>query len=159
MQASQRIFWNCILPLMLIKSYTFRLQSFDCALCCLAFHSCFSVQFSRCRFRLIKARIKYSANWVFNSGLNGGDKRIRTADPLLAKQVLSQLSYTPIDNWWAWVGSNHRPYDYQSYALASWATGPYQFRVRIPSKLNNVRFPKAVLRLLKELGVALRAPQ
>ena len=30
------------------------------------------------------------------SGLNGGDKRIRTADPLLAKQVLSQLSYTPI---------------------------------------------------------------
>ena len=25
----------------------------------------------------------------------GGDKRVRTADPLLAKQVLSQLSYTP----------------------------------------------------------------
>ena len=27
---------------------------------------------------------------------NGGGKRIRTDDPLLAKQVLSQLSYTPI---------------------------------------------------------------
>ena len=27
---------------------------------------------------------------------NGGDERIRTADPLLARQVLSQLSYTPI---------------------------------------------------------------
>ena len=26
----------------------------------------------------------------------GGDKRVRTVDPLLAKQVLSQLSYTPI---------------------------------------------------------------
>ena len=26
----------------------------------------------------------------------GGDKRDRTADPLLARQVLSQLSYTPI---------------------------------------------------------------
>ena len=26
----------------------------------------------------------------------GGDKRIRTADPLLARQVLYQLSYTPI---------------------------------------------------------------
>ena len=26
----------------------------------------------------------------------GGDKRDRTADPLLAKQVLSQLSYTPV---------------------------------------------------------------
>ena len=30
-------------------------------------------------------------------GPNGGDKRDRTVDPLLAKQVLSQLSYTPID--------------------------------------------------------------
>ena len=28
----------------------------------------------------------------------GGDERARTADPLLAKQVLSQLSYTPIYN-------------------------------------------------------------
>ena len=28
----------------------------------------------------------------------GGDKRNRTADPLLAKQVLSQLSYTPISS-------------------------------------------------------------
>ena len=26
---------------------------------------------------------------------NGGGKRIRTADPLLAKQMLYQLSYTP----------------------------------------------------------------
>ena len=28
----------------------------------------------------------------------GGDKRVRTVDPLLAKQVLSQLSYTPISS-------------------------------------------------------------
>ncbi len=28
--------------------------------------------------------------------LYGGAKRIRTADPLLARQVLSQLSYSPI---------------------------------------------------------------
>ncbi len=27
----------------------------------------------------------------------GGDKRDRTVDPLLARQVLSQLSYTPTD--------------------------------------------------------------
>lgn len=27
---------------------------------------------------------------------NGGDKEIRTLDPLRARQVLSQLSYTPI---------------------------------------------------------------
>ena len=30
--------------------------------------------------------------------LVGGDMRDRTADPLLAKQVLSQLSYTPISS-------------------------------------------------------------
>ena len=30
-----------------------------------------------------------------------------------------QLSYTPIDGMVGLVGSNHRPYDYQSYALAS----------------------------------------
>ena len=28
----------------------------------------------------------------------GGDKEIRTLDPLLARQVLSQLSYTPVLN-------------------------------------------------------------
>jgi hypothetical protein len=38
--------------------------------------SLYTVQFSRC---------------------NAGDERIRTADPLLARQVLSQLSYTPTD--------------------------------------------------------------
>ena len=32
---------------------------------------------------------------VFNV-LSGGDEENRTPDPLLAKQVLSQLSYTPI---------------------------------------------------------------
>ena len=32
----------------------------------------------------------------FEFAKNGGDMRDRTADPLLAKQVLSQLSYTPI---------------------------------------------------------------
>ena len=28
--------------------------------------------------------------------LNGGDEEIRTPDPLLARQVLSQLSYAPM---------------------------------------------------------------
>ena len=28
--------------------------------------------------------------------------------------------------WWAKMDSNHRPHDYQSCALASWAIGPYQ---------------------------------
>ena len=37
--------------------------------------------------------------------VHGGDKRDRTADPLLAKQVLSQLSYTPI----SLSGLDYRP--------------------------------------------------
>ena len=32
----------------------------------------------------------------YNPNLNGGGIRDRTVDPLLAKQMLSQLSYTPI---------------------------------------------------------------
>ena len=33
---------------------------------------------------------------LFQTKSGGGDERNRTDDPLLAKQVLSQLSYTPI---------------------------------------------------------------
>ena len=35
---------------------------------------------------------------LLDVAIHGGDKRDRTADPLLAKQVLSQLSYTPISS-------------------------------------------------------------
>ena len=48
----------------------------------------------------------------------GGDERDRTADPLLAKQVLSQLSYAPSD-WWAREDLNLRPHAYQACALTS----------------------------------------
>ena len=34
---------------------------------------------------------------LFGCQCAGGDERARTADPLLAKQVLSQLSYIPAD--------------------------------------------------------------
>ena len=59
---------------------------------------------------------------------NGGAERDRTVDPLLAKQVLSQLSYSPIVDqydwiaeirWWAWVDSNYRPHPYQGCALTN----------------------------------------
>ena len=50
----------------------------------------------------------------------GGDDRSRTGDPLLAKQVLSQLSYIPsVPFWWAFLGSNQGPRAYQARALAS----------------------------------------
>jgi hypothetical protein len=48
---------------------------------------------------------------------NGGGERDRTDDPLLAKQVLSQLSYTPDSGWWVWLDSNQRPPPYQDGAL------------------------------------------
>ena len=61
----------------------------------------------------------------------GGAERDRTADPLLAKQVLSQLSYSPIQvsipdrkatqslGWWARADSNCRPHAYQACALTT----------------------------------------
>ena len=99
---------------------------------CSSYCVCF-VQFSRCGPDLKSDSSTSLFSKILESDLNGGDKRIRTADPLLAKQVLSQLSYTPKScspfwgprdssferYWWAQVDSNHRPHDYQSCALAS----------------------------------------
>ena len=54
-------------------------------------------------------------------GENGGGERDRTDDLLLAKQALSQLSYTPVKRearrWWVWLDSNQRPPPYQDGAL------------------------------------------
>ena len=43
-----------------------------------------------------------------DSRINGGGERDRTDDPLLAKQVLSQLSYTPrvADGGSGWIRTN-----------------------------------------------------
>jgi hypothetical protein len=51
--------------------------------------------------------------------MTGGGERDRTDDLLLARQALSQLSYTPVKIWWAREDLNLRPHDYQSCALAS----------------------------------------
>ena len=68
-------------------------------------------------------------------GDRGGGDRVRTDDPLLAKQVLSQLSYAPWNSlrgiflgavedishqiWWAREDLNLRPHAYQACALTS----------------------------------------
>jgi hypothetical protein len=51
----------------------------------------------------------------------GGADRDRTDDPLVANQVLSQLSYSPRFSlcWWVWVDLNHRPHAYQACALTN----------------------------------------
>ena len=64
-------------------------------------------------------------NTCLSAQNNGGGERDRTDDPLLAKQVLSQLSYTPEishaalsgGGWWVWLDSNQRPPPYQDGAL------------------------------------------
>ena len=38
----------------------------------------------------------------------------------------AELNPHIFSKWWAKMDSNHRPHDYQSCALASWAIGPYQ---------------------------------
>ena len=50
------------------------------------------------RFELPASRLSGVRSNLLSYGplLCGGDERNRTADPLLAKQVLSQLSYTPL---------------------------------------------------------------
>ena len=56
----------------------------------------------------------------------GGDEETRTPDPLLAKEMLFQLSYVPLPAvdragavWWAFLDSNQRPLPYQGSALTS----------------------------------------
>ena len=53
---------------------------------------------------------------------DGGDEETRTPDPLLAKEMLCQLSYVPskpAEVWWAFLDSNQRPLPYQGSALTS----------------------------------------
>lgn len=88
-----------------------------------------------------------SKPFSLNTNRFGGAERDRTADPLLAKQVLSQLSYSPISSiapniavqgfgklprqvisfptlipsreWWAREDLNFRPHAYQACALTN----------------------------------------
>ena len=110
----------------LIKVSTIALFCYQQNLCCLLALLEFTLfSFQGAGSNLLQGQIEtlHSCE-MLQSNLNGGDKRNRTADPLLARQVLSQLSYTPVcrhflKRWWAQVDSNHRPHDYQSCALAS----------------------------------------
>ena len=48
------------------------------------------------RYRAACFNIADTITVDYRSMTGGGDSRARTDDPLLAKQVLSQLSYTPM---------------------------------------------------------------
>ena len=85
------------------------------------FHPEFQAQNHQCRFlSLLRDTVQPTQHLNPNQDRGGGD-RTRTDDPLLAKQVLSQLSYTPQtqERWWAREDLNLRPHAYQACALTS----------------------------------------
>ena len=61
----------------------------------------------------------------------GGDEEDRTPDPLLARQVLSQLSYTPM--YQSWIDCRDFGISFFSFPLFE---GSQSFLIA-PSKLNN----------------------
>ena len=70
--------------------------------------------------------VRFATVFAFGEPANNGDNRIRTGDPLLAKQVLYQLSYVPLNKssgrqqlWWAREDLNLRPHAYQACALTN----------------------------------------
>ena len=72
---------------------------------------------------LVDVALKYGSDQE-TVNETGGAERDRTADLMLAKHALSQLSYSPKcgclrQRWWAWVESNYRPHPYQGCALTN----------------------------------------
>ena len=65
----------------------------------------------------------------FVTSVTGGDDGIRTHDPLLAGQVLSQLSYTPIMRY-PLTGCWHRPIFPSRFQLSIFGTAQLNFCVR-----------------------------
>ena len=123
------------------------------------------------RYSIFKEHLSLSdiwSPWV----LFGGDEENRTPDPLLARQVLSQLSYTPK---WVWrlcclTSFRCQPLlrlflRFQEKTNPSWATPPYLIVVscslwgQVPSKLNNTdsRTCEQVL-LMNDVLIALLLP-
>ena len=83
-----------------------------------------------------------------------GTNRARTYDPLLVRQMLSQLSYDPIfkkinvisNKWYQRPrrDSNSRPPPWQGGALTNWATGPYEgctFKIAYKKLFNIFTYP------------------
>ena len=66
---------------------------------------------------------KYISQQILFSSADNGDGEIRTLDPLLARQVLSQLSYAPIsDGSLVWFSGNFAFADLHSRSfLRQWA--------------------------------------
>ena len=133
---------NCIFTL-LKNFYPLLLPSHNCIII-------YNVQFSRCIFES-HARDSMKHQFVIGVSVNLFWWRVPGSNrwPPACKAGALPAELTPHRGswkWWAKMDSNHRPHDYQSCALASWAIGPYQLHFlsryiqSVPSKLNNVKF-------------------
>ena len=90
----------------LFKKFSYLLLSF--------FECLLSIQFSMCWL------VEISGIEPLASCLQGRRSPSWAIPPY--RSAFSTLSKR---KWWAQVDSNHRPHDYQSCALASWAMGPF----------------------------------
>ena len=79
---------------------------------------------------------------LFGCQCAGGDERARTADPLLAKQVLSQLSYIP------WDTANNRV-----YSRRTWRLPPRAELIRLRGRFSDLESLKSGKDRNKTLGL------
>ena len=139
MQTHQKFFAkNCILPFLSKISYC-------CSHNCIIIDSMFSFQGANSESSL-KDSMNHSMfpstdsvnlSWWRLAGSNRWPPACKAG--ALPAELNPHIFYL---KWWAKMDSNHRPHDYQSCALASWAIGPYQlhFFRAVPSKLNSIKF-------------------
>ena len=117
MQAHKRSFLakNCILPF-LIKSFPLLLPSHNIAS---IIKQCSVFKVHRVLFSALRMLTCVSLAPLRFRLLNLFFKKLNETSKFLS--LLQSVSL----KWWAKMDSNHRPHDYQSCALASWAIGPY----------------------------------
>ena len=76
-----------------------------------------------------------SHNCIINSQCSVFKVHFRVPSKKKLNEVMipHRFSQFLFKKWWAKMDSNHRPHDYQSCALASWAIGPYQALLLVES--------------------------
>ena len=115
---------NCILPNFFKNKFPFMLPSHNCIIITM-----FSFQGASLNL-FFKKLNEASISWCFSQSLEWWRVPGSNRWPPACKAGALPAELTPhrgfFMKWWAKMDSNHRPHDYQSCALASWAIGPYQ---------------------------------
>ena len=120
-------------------------------------HFCFPLLLALHTFNLHCSVFKVLTSNLFQGQIEIPDPQILRSDFVLYGSSFCLLFLSRKSKWWAQVDSNHRPHDYQSCALASWAMGPQlpaSSSRRAPSKLNNMT---SIPHQNSDLGMLLQA--